>query len=299
MDRFGLADQTDLKRWADMIGSQPEYPRLIRRLILETAPGVVHLGVPAGEGVATGGWDGVVRNTKATPFVPEGLSVWEFSVEKSVGTKADEDYQKRIATPDGSPTQDCTYVAAYLRRWRDRDKWASERTIEGRWREVRAYGIDAVEAWLEAAPVTRAWMSELLGLHPHGLRSAEAWWDLWSSSSTPALTPAIVLAGRSSQAQKLTETLVGAPQIITVSGPSVEEVVAFVAAVGRSDDLNGGGQLLSRMAFVDDLSAWRSLLLQEKPLVLVPISSDLAKEFGSGGRHHLVVPVGGCLLYTS
>src|SRR4051794_38838583 len=122
MERPGLADQRDLARWADSVTSQSEFPRLIRRLILETGIGVVHLGVPAGEGVAVGDWDGTVRATVATAFVPAGLSLWELSVKKNVGTKADSDYEKRASTPDGSPTTEATYVAAYLRRWAKRDE---------------------------------------------------------------------------------------------------------------------------------------------------------------------------------
>lgn len=94
MSKVGLADQQALLRWADSIAARSELPRLIRRLILETAKGLVQLGFPAGEGVAAGSWDGSVRTTEATAFVPKGLSHWELSIEKSVGKKADADYGK-------------------------------------------------------------------------------------------------------------------------------------------------------------------------------------------------------------
>ena len=44
---------------------------------------------------------------------------------RSVGAKADTDDAKR--TPDGSPTRDCTYVAAWLSRWTARTDLSARR----------------------------------------------------------------------------------------------------------------------------------------------------------------------------
>lgn len=59
--QFGI-DRNALKNWADAREAQSEFPRLIRRLILETTPGIEGLSMPAGEGVAASGWDGTVRS---------------------------------------------------------------------------------------------------------------------------------------------------------------------------------------------------------------------------------------------
>ena len=89
--RAGYIDRNKLQSWADTRPSQSDLPRLVRRLILETTPGLVELGMPAGDGVAAGDWDGSVRTTEATAWVPDGLSVWELSVNSSPNAKADED----------------------------------------------------------------------------------------------------------------------------------------------------------------------------------------------------------------
>jgi hypothetical protein len=195
MPRPGLIDQQELLRWANTVSARSDFPRLIRRLILETGRGVVQLGFPAGEGVSAGSWDGTVRSTEATAFIPLGLSLWELSVEKSVGRKADADYNKRTATPDGSPTTECTYVAASIRRWRERQDWARTHAADGRWKTVRAYGVDDIETWLDTAPVTHAWISERLGHAPHGLVPADTWWEDWSQATTPVIPFELVLAG--------------------------------------------------------------------------------------------------------
>jgi hypothetical protein len=293
MSRPGFADRSKLAAWADSVPSQTEFPRLIRRLILETAPGLVELGMPAGEGVAAGGWDGSARSTAHNAWVPDGLSVWELSVKKNTGAKADEDYGKRSSPPDGSATDQCVYVEAILRPWTKRAEWARERTDEGKWKAVRAYGLDDIETWLETAPVTWAWFSELVRLSPYGLRSAEAWWDAWSNRTNPAISAEVVLAGR----EKNVELLLGrlaAPQLTTISGPSLDEIQAFIASTAVRAASQGDGQLLARTAFVDDLATWRSLLASSStPLVLVPVVEGLADELPSGCIHHIVVPVSG------
>ena len=128
MAKPGLADQQELLRWARTVSARSDFPRLIRRLILETGTGVAQLGFPAGEGVSAGSWDGTVLSARETPFIPLGLSLWELSVERNVGRKAEADYKKR------TPNSAATYIAAFPRRWRDRRAWAEAHAAEGRWR---------------------------------------------------------------------------------------------------------------------------------------------------------------------
>src|SRR6266542_5266534 len=206
MTQPGLIDRRGLLNWADSIGARSELPRLIRRLILETGKGVVELGFPACEGVSAGSWDGSVRASENAPYLPAGLSLWELSVEKSPGSKADGDYAKRTSTPDESPTTDAVYVAVSLRPWLKRGDWAREKAAEGRWKDVRAHGVDDVETWLESAPITHAWLSEVVGLRPYGLITAETWWSRWSAATTPPFPSAAVVAGRDAEVAALPAT---------------------------------------------------------------------------------------------
>jgi hypothetical protein len=291
--RLDLVDQTDLVRWADTRQAQGDLPRLIRRLILETGRGVVQLGFPGGEGIATGGWDGTARATEATAFIPADLSLWELSVDKSPNRKADRDYAKRQASPDGSPTKDCTYVALFPRRWTNRLEWESAKSSESRWKAVRAYGVDDLETWLESAPITHGWLSELLGFHPHGLLSAETWWRAWSGATVPSLPATMVLAGRSNEVEALRAKLAGPGQIITIQGASRDDVVAFISALALTNAESQDESLLSRMAFIDKVEAWRRLRDHPMPLVLVPRAQEVIDDLGAGSLHHLIVPIAG------
>ena len=251
----------------------------------------MELGFPAGEGVAVGGWDGTARTVEPTAHVPQGLSLWELSVERAVGAKADRDYAKRASTPDGRATNDCTYVAVSLRRWAKRTEWAIRRRGDGMWRDVRAYGVDDLEQWLETAPVTHAWLSELLGFRPHGLVPIETWWSGWSTATEPSLPPEAVLAGRTREAEALRAELNKPGQIITISAPGREDVAAFVAAVAALDGSHDGGALAARTALVDGVETWRRLGAHSHPLVLLPWAGDVLGEVRPGLPHHVIVPI--------
>ena len=275
-----------------MVSARTELPRLIRRLILETTPGLVGLGMPAGEGTSLSGWDGTCKATASTPWVPAGLSLWEMSVEKNAERKANQDYEKRSSTPDGSPTSSATYVALSLRPWSNRAEWARVRSSQNRWLGARAFGLDDVDLWLEDAPITRAWFAVELGFHPYGYRSAEQWWNIWTSQTIPRMTPFVVLAGRTEEAEGLLERLQGDPTVTTIHGRSRDEILAFIyATVATRSWYLEGEQLLTRMGFVDDLASWRELQERTSPLVLVAMRDEFARDHAATSNHHVIVPV--------
>jgi hypothetical protein len=284
-------NRKELLNWAGTIAARSELPRLLRRLILETGRGVVQLGFPAGEGVALGGWDGTLVSAEAGPFIPVGLSVWELTVEESVGTKADRDFKNRKTTPDGSPTSTCTYVAAALRPFRDRKTWAAGRRAQGIWKDVWALGVDEIETWLEHAPITQAWISQVLGRNPYGLRPVDLWWDGWASATTPNLTPQLMLAGRSSQQEALIQRLREPAQVTTIRGGSLDELQSFIAAVLIEAANGGDDRLKARAAFVDDLLTWRALVARPNPLILVPTTDEVRNDTTPAPDHHIVIPL--------
>ena len=291
MARPGFATRQHLLRWADTVPSRTVLPRLVRRLVLETGDGVSALDFPAAEGTAAGGWDGVAQTNGTAPYVAAGLSLWELSVNTGANAKAEDDYSKRLETPDGSPTTDAVYCQLILRPWTDRSDFAKNKAADGRWKEVRAYGVDDVETWLESAPVTHAWISEQLGLEPYGLQTVDAWWDAWATATTPTLTPEIVLAGRSDTADAVRSTLGGAALVTTVLADSRDEALAFAAAVLLAADSDGDGELLARTAFVDDVGTWRVLADHQQPLILVARTPEVIGVARSAPNHHVIVPL--------
>lgn len=291
MARLGLADRDDLAHWGATEGAAANLARLVRRAILETADGLVSVGFAAGVGVYGSGWDGTARATNATAMVPGGLSLWELSTRQDVKRKADSDFNKRTATPDGTPTTDAVYVAVSTRTWKNRDTWAREKAKIGRWREVKAYGVDDLETWLDEAPVTHAWISEAIGLTPHGLVTAERWWEGFARTTDPALPAPVLMAGRDKAVEALKEILAGEARSVTIAGGSRGDVLAFLgAALTSADD---GGASLARAAYIDQVEAWRRFADLKRPLVLAPLNEDVAKAMTPPGAHHLFIPVEG------
>jgi hypothetical protein len=291
MARPGLANRDDLLKWPSNVAAG-EFPRLIRRLVWETTPDAVQLGFPAGSGTSAGDWDGSVRAVTGNSYVPTGLSVWELSVQGSgITAKADSDYAKRTSTPDGSPTVDAEYIKAFLRPWTGRRSWAAGKRNDNRWKNVRGYGVDDIEGWLETAPVTHSWVSEMLGLAPHGYRAAEAWWRGWAGATNPVLPSEVVLAGRAEAVAALAGCLGDAPAITTIRGGNPEEIRAFIAAVLDQQARNGDSRWRSRAAFVDEVTSWRALAERPGPLVLVPVTAEVAAEAVHGASHHILIPV--------
>lgn len=291
MSRPGYSDRATLRAWADRRESEGEFPRLIRRLILETTPGVVELGIPAGDGVSTGGWDGVVASTEGSAWVPTGHSLWELSTEKSVGAKADRDYNKRVEAPGVAQPSEYEYVAASLRAWNKREDWAREKRDSGFWKDVQAYGLDDIDAWLEDAPATWAWFSEQNGLTPYGLRTVSTWWESWSSRTEPRLPADIVLAGRDANVKGVIDRLGGGGFVTTIGGPSRDDVCSFLAGCAIAREMAGDGDMVARTVFVDDITAWRRLLDGQRPLVLIPLDPQFANEVPPGSAHQVFVPV--------
>ena len=281
-------DRQHIEAWLQRADARYELPRLIRRLIRETTPGLAHLDMPAGTGVDMPDWDGTVRSSEGTAWVPEGLSLWELSATSVPSRKARADYEKRDRTHDGSPAATTAYVGFYPHRdWsrNARIAWAANRRTDGRWRDVVAYGLDDLEDWLEHAPVTRAWFADQLGLRPGGYRAAQDWWRGWVSLTSPALPRGLLTAGREDYADELLRRLSGEPAVTTVRAGSAEEVAAFVVATICSD-----GGLLARAAVVEDTDSWRALLGWPSPLILVPLRRELVDELAFSSGHHVVVP---------
>lgn len=222
-----------------------------------------------------------------------GDSVWEISVDKQPKTKADSDYANRPSAPSSLRTSHVTYVQVICRPWTKRQQWAEDKSSEGRWREVRAYGVDDIAAWLETAPAATVWLADVLGIPIDGLRTVSQWWDSWTASTSPAIGPEVLLAGRDDQASVMLDRLNAAGGMTTIGGDlRAEEVKAFVAAVAYSTPEARLG-LEPSLLFVDDRRTLRRLIRAPQPLVLLLAEPSLASELGPETIHHAVVLTSG------
>ena len=283
-----LVNMDGLERWSDSPSSRTDLSELVRDLLVDT-PGVTDLTIRTGRGVDFPGWDALVDGGPGTPYVPSGRSAWEMGAGRDPGAKAQKDYRKRTDDPRGIDPAETAFVFVTPRRWAGKDEWSQSKRTERIWRDVRVLDADDLEGWLCSRYPVHVRFSERLGLRPREIQSLRQWWDRWSESTIPPLSPDLLVAGRDSQADKLRDRLNGTTSVIGIKAGSRDEAMAFVAAVLRlSEDADHWlGSFVVATAV-----AWDNSVSTHGRSVLMPTfeGADVAAAVSAG--HHVVVPMG-------
>ena len=298
-------DRNDLLRWAQSDHGDKEFPRLVRSLIAETEPSAEWIDMPAGTGVSSSGWDGVVRCDRGNRFVPVGDSVWELTTkQRSTHGKSAEDYLRRVnsSTPDERAAT--AYVSAACAPWTKKRLFESERTGENDFHRVRALNVDDLEGWLECAVATTVWMRDQIDKPIAGIRLLARWWENWLAATTTPLDADLVLAGREKIATDLRDRRKRSPGVLTVGGQvHRDEILAFVAAALVTADVDGID--VDHFLFVDDHETAHRLFAQDSVsvahgqqtagpvLTMVVPSADFARHLPAGSPHRMIVPIPG------
>ena len=285
---MNLANATDIRLWAHRRTAQADLPLLVRRLIAATADGITLLDMKSGEGVAIGGWDGHVRATGPTLFVPSGDSWWEMGTDARPAAKATTDYTKRETKPGPATPATDTYAVVTPRLWSKKDEWIQERE-EGPWKQILVYDAHSLEEWLYQAPAVHVWFSWLIGKDPQEARSLDSWWEAWSTATRSPLPADVLLSGRPAEAERLIQRLGGSPSAFTVASESPQEAQAFVAAALSQSSAQ---YLMERTLVVSTPQAWRRVSLSSSPLILMPRfeDPDIGPALASG--HHVITTAG-------
>jgi len=245
--------------------------------------------MPAGEGTDLSGYDGIVEATKGTAFVPKGRSVWELGTGGDPAEKAGDDYRTRTKDPLGEDQSHTTFVFVTPRRWLGKRDWVKRRQKQKKWLDVRAFDVEDIEQALEQAPAVHLRLSEALGKPAYGVQTIEDWWRRFSTDSNPPLTPELVLAGRTGNAAALLRLLDEDVQRTTITAPSIDDVLAFVAATILSAAGDGRLDLLARTLIVRDTHTLRVLDSDAKLLILLPFDEELHREAQLVRSHHVLL----------
>ncbi|MDQ3495232.1 MAG: hypothetical protein M3485_06890 [Pseudomonadota bacterium] len=220
-------------------------PEIVRRLIRASAVEVTGIRFPSGESTFQPGADGELHAKGIPPYVPDGYSIWEFSVEKKIAAKVTEDFEKRsdplaMAEYMGQKRDEISYVAVTLRRWTQTKgmtraaflKQAKDRKV---WQGVHVIDADNLEEWLDQSPSVTVWLLYKLGRATPDMRSIEQYWDDYRLGCNPQLSEELLLAGRKEQADTLVNSGLS-PEVVRLKADSPEESAAFVAATFLSLD---------------------------------------------------------------
>lgn len=280
-----LIGAIELDSWTARDDAKGAFPELIRRLLAVT-PGITNVDVRSHEGGAAPGWDGTATSTGST-FLPSGELRFEFGTEANSKGKAQSDYDKRVRShPDDAGS---VFVFATPRNWAGAKRWASERTTDFEFADVKAIDAHALEGWLQASPSVHYWISERLGYRPRDAQTIESWWNSFQGRTTITLPPDFFAAGRSGASDELRAALTGAAQtdaIVTLIAQWQDDALAFVFSA-----LEAHEELLYRAIVVTDGAAWQRLVESPFPLILVPQfegEPDLAAAVNGGHRVVLI-----------
>jgi hypothetical protein len=280
---------SQIANWATSGEAQRELPRLIRKLIHTTGT-VTQISVAAGDATSQPGFDGELYSENGNAWVPAGHSVWEMSCRGDVGTKANEDYDKRLDEMNASDRATRTYVSVTARKWNNRSKWRAEKKLLGDWADVRAYDAHDLEEWLEQSPAVALEFSESLGLSGAAVESISRYWSSWSSQSDPMISTEAILTGRNDAAEDLSKRAkkhlteyANAP--LSVKADSVEEAVAFIAASFLEHD-----ELSTVSVVVTEESGWRFVDKNEQIRIAIAARPEIARSPSSRDELLIVVP---------
>lgn len=288
-----LANATDLDAWSNRLNARGVLPKLLLRLTYATTEVIEHIEFPSEEATQLGGWDGILKVTTGSEFIPTGQSGWEFGTNRDIKGKADADYEKRKADPLGLDPAETTFVFVTPRRWGGKNKWAKARKAEGFWSDVRAYDADDLAAWLERAPGVHLWLSILIGKHPEGATDISTFWDDWADVTEPRMSADLVLSGRQDEVDRLFSWLRAGPSSLALQADSREESLAFFAAALEQLPHAEREPYLARSIVVEDIASWRHLTTSVQPLILIPSFDErdvVARAIKQG--HHVLIPIG-------
>jgi hypothetical protein len=277
-----------IERWAAAIDARKHLPVLLRRVIHSTGRGLHHVDFPGFDNAQRRGWDGWVEADEATPWVPEGRSGWECSVEQNPKRKAESDYQARLSLLTPAERADCTFVFVTLRNWKGKAEWAKRKIASCDWKDVRAFDASDLEQWLETAVAPQIWLARELELPTTGFRTIDECWDQWAACEPP-MTDAIFAPSIERHSGAFCRWLTASPDcLLTVAADSREEAVAFIACLLRQDDLPAG--FCDRAVLFDSAATLRLLTSITSPFIPIVCNEETERAIGDlYRRHHCIV----------
>jgi len=268
---------------------------LVSGLVRASAPNATSFRFPTGDSAQITGYDGTLEATEMPPYVPGGVSVWEFGTSEDYAKQAQENYVKRTEHPGSVFRAETTFVFVTARTWPS-DKiaqWIESKKKEGSWKDVRVLDAVALEDWLERNPAcgVRIARELLKTVPPNGVRSVDDFWIEYSSRFEPAITEDVILAGRTEQGKLLVQQLQGPQGSYLWQADSLDEVVAFAVACIHKSDEASRRFLESRTVIVETEEALKEIAHRED-LILIARATALNLPGFLGKRNPTIVPVG-------
>lgn len=243
----------DIEAWATgNLASRSRLAVFLRTLVHSSGRGLTKVDFPGNDDAERPGWDGLVETTEATPWIPQGLSGWEFGVNKDVKFKADKDYEKSVKALEPAVRRETTFVFVSPRRWPGKTTWIQGRRAEGQWKAVLAYDASDLEQWVEQSIAGQTWFANETERPSRSVRTLDRAWKDWANVTTPPLSGELFTSARDATARILRNQVLkpeGGPTIIAAD--SAEEALAYLAQAFAPENDEELGGLRDRILVFD------------------------------------------------
>lgn len=284
---FLIIKARQIEDWASQIDTRSLLPVLLRKLVHSTGIDLRRVDFPGYDNAQRKGYDGFVSAGSATPWIPKGISYWEFGTDQRPGRKADDDYAARLPS-DPSERASSTFVFVTPRNWPGKVEWERQKNKLGDWKAVRAFDASDLEQWLEQSVPAQIWLAEQLALPADGYETLEEVWRRWAFASTPHLTPEIFGPSIAAYRETFTAWLKKpSERPFVIAADSRDEALAFLYCLFDDEELRQFGDLAA--VFTSPITL-RRLLISSVPFIPIVHSEDVERELGDAYRRlHCIV----------
>ena len=185
-----------VERWAsENTEARRRLAVLLRLLVNSTGSDLGKVDFPGNDDAERSGWDGVVEADRATPWIPQGSSGWEFGCGQDIERKANGDFKKRTGDITETERLATTFVFVTPRRWVGKNDWEKARREERQWKDVRVFDASDLEQWMEQSIPAQIWFAHETEIPSKGVLSLERCWKHWQADCEPALVHVPVQSG--------------------------------------------------------------------------------------------------------
>ena len=283
----------DLETWVERsIPARTRLSVLLRTLVNSTGTGLTKVDFPGNDDAQRPGWDGYINATQGTPWIPSGLSGWEFGTEEGIKGKASGDFDKSVKAIAKAERDQMTFVFVTPRHWPGKAAWIKEYCAKGLWKDVRAYDSSDLEQWLEQSIPGQAWFANETHLPSDGIRCLDKCWADWADVASPPLAGSLFAAAIDGAKRTMVSRLSDQPEEpIVLAADSAEEALAFLAQLFGP----GGGEELERyrdrVLVFEEPGVLPKLAQGTKDFIAVTASREVEREFGPFSRsmHTIVI----------
>lgn len=264
---------TDIEAWANTIPARTQLPVLLRILVHSTGIELEKVDFPGNNDGERHGWDGEIEAKKATPWIPNGNSVWEFGCNKSPEKKAKSDYEKRTTETDLGARKNLHYTVVTPRRWPGKSAWQKAKNAQKVWKSVRVFDASDLEQWVEQSIPAQIYFAAVTGKHADGTKSLDDCRQEWQADCQPALGEELFSQALVSAQSRISDWASRQEaELLRIEADSVIEGLAFVDQTVDQIDGNSHASFRDRCVVFTSPDLLKTVLTENTRII--PILPD-------------------------